>query len=47
MNNVALLMGFFPKAIYDKILADSITMPQYAADALQKSFIQVSQVIKI
>ncbi len=39
MNNVALLMGFYPKAIYDKILADSITMPQYAADALQKSFI--------
>lgn len=39
MNNVALLMGLYPKAIYDKIINDSITMPQYAADALQKSFV--------
>ena len=39
MNNVALLMGLYPKAIYNKIVEDSITMPQYAADALQKSFV--------
>ena len=39
MNNVALLMGLYPKAIYDEIINDSITMPQYAADALQKSFV--------
>lgn len=39
MNNVALLMGLYPQAIYDKIVDDSITMPQYAADALQKSFV--------
>lgn len=39
MNNIAFLMGFYPKAIYDKLVEDSITMPQYAADALQKSFV--------
>lgn len=39
MNNVAFLMGLYPQAIYDKIVDDSITMPQYAADALQKSFV--------
>lgn len=39
MNNVAFLMGLYPQAIYDKIVDDFITMPQYAADALQKSFV--------
>jgi len=39
MNNVAFLMGLYPKNIYEKIINDSITMPQYAADALQKSFV--------
>lgn len=39
MNNVALLMGLYPNAIYNRIVGDSITMPQYAADTLQKSFV--------
>lgn len=39
MNNIALLMGLYPTALYDRIVADSLTMPQYAADALQRSIV--------
>lgn len=32
-------MGLYPTALYDRIVADSLTMPQYAADALQRSIV--------
>lgn len=39
MNNVALLMGLYPQSVYNDIVSSSKTMPQYAADALQKAFV--------
>lgn len=39
MNNMVFLMGLYPNTIYDEIISNSIAMPQYAADALQKSFL--------
>ena len=39
MNNMVFLMGLYPNPIYDEIISNSIAMPQYAADALQKSFL--------
>ena len=37
---IAFLFGFFPKEIYSEIIVNSKGVIQYAADALQKSFIE-------
>lgn len=40
-------MGLYPKEIYEEIVADSLTMPQYAADALQHSILAgISKYVK-